>query len=268
MNIAFWNIKNNEEIYDTIIELIKQFDIDILLLAESPLGIFTDLKKHPRFNNFVQVSDGDSKVEVYSRVFKQNFKSILDAKRWTGYEIDIPQRLKINLFAVHFPSKVNWSEDSLALECVNFANDIKSMETKVGHKNSVLIGDFNMNPFEAGILSANGLNAIQDLLYSKTAKGRVVNDNHHDFFYNPMWNFFGDYKKPLGTHYHRNSGNVSNEWSILDQIIIRPDLSDLINKDSIKIISKIKKVDLGRYFNRPNDKEYSDHYPILINLNI
>lgn len=268
MNIAFWNIKNNDDIHDTIIELIKQKDVDVLILAEVPFGLFTDLKKHPRFKDFIQVSNGDSKVEIYSRIYKNNFKTILNARRWSGYEIDIPQRLKINLFPVHFPSKVNWTEESLALECVNFANDIKACEKKQGHQNSILIGDFNMNPFEPGILSANGLNAIQDLSYIEKMNRRIVNGKHHEFFYNPMWNFFGDYQKPLGTHYHRNSGNISYEWHILDQIILRPDLSDFIDNKSIEIITKINNIELGGTYQRPNDKEYSDHYPILLSLKI
>lgn len=268
MNIVFWNIKKNEEIYDKVIELIKENDVDILLLCESPFGIFSDLKKHPSFNTFRQVSDGDSKVEVYSRVSLNDFKIQRKAKRWTGFEFVVPQKIRINLFSVHFPSKVNWSEASLALECVNFANDIKKLEKDVGHQNTILIGDFNMNPFESGMMSANGLNAIQDLEYSKSSKGRIVNGIHYDFFYNPMWSFFGDKITPYGTHYSRNSENISYEWNILDQVIIRPDLSEHISKDSVDIITKINGVKLdGNYF-RPNTNMYSDHYPIKIHLNI
>ena len=83
-----------------------------------------------------------------------------------------------------------------------------------------------------------------------------------------MWNFFGDHSTPFGTHYNRNSGHVSIEWNILDQIILRPELSTLINSKSIEIIDKIKTINLDGYFNRPNDTEYSDHYPLLLNLTI
>lgn len=39
------------------------------------------------------------------------------------------------------------------------ARDTIRMEEKIGHKCTVLVGDLNMNPFETGLIAANGLHA-------------------------------------------------------------------------------------------------------------
>ncbi len=101
----------------------------------------------------------------------------------------IPSIINLNIISVHFHSKVNWSSASLALECTNLSRDIAIIENDTNCENTILIGDFNMNPFEDGIVAANGLNAIQDLNYSIQREKRIIDRVSYKYFYNPMWNF-------------------------------------------------------------------------------
>lgn len=191
------------------------------------------------------------------------------SKRWDAFLIEIPGVIRFNLFSVHFHSKVNWSESSLALECTNFIRDILFVESKTACDETILIGDFNMNPFEDGLVAANGIHAIQDLEYANnTTDGREIDGNKYKYFYNPMWNFFGDFKKPMGTHYHRTSHSVSQEWNMYDQVIFRPSLKAHLDKDYIQVIQRIKNYDLVGYYGRPKDNKYSDHFPLVFKLKI
>jgi hypothetical protein len=56
----------------------------------------------------------------------------------------------------------------------------------------VLVGDFNMNPFQEGVVAANGLNAVMARRVAARRRTRVVQEREYPFFYNPMWGHFGD----------------------------------------------------------------------------
>lgn len=285
MVIAFWNINNNTDLVDLLVDFVKEQSVDFLLLAESdknPKGkrnctvddiILDFLIKSKKVigKNFNLVPNSDFRVKTltsYDLSYVASKHSEINSERWSAILFDMPGLIKLNLFPVHFPSKVNWSDTSLALECANFARDIKHIEGKTNCSNSILIGDFNMNPFGKGVVAANGINALQDLNYLKdNPQGREVNGVFYRYFYNPMWNHFGDENVPFGTLYHRNSDLVSYEWNMFDQVILRPEMRSYLKKDSIQIVTKISGQRLTKKYERPDDN-YSDHLPIIVTLKI
>lgn len=285
MVIAFWNINNNTDLADVLLDLVKENDIDILLLAESHkspnnkrgcvvddiLLDFITKSKSKLASTFYIIPNSDFRVKVMSSLDPGCFNpknTLFNSSRWFAFYIDIPGIIKLNIFPVHFYSKINWSEISLALECVNFSRDIDLVERNTNCTNSILIGDFNMSPYEYGVVASNGIHALQDLDYlASKIKGKEIDGTFYKYFYNPMWNFFGDETTPYGTIYHRTPGHISHEWNIYDQIILRPDLKNHISKKSTKIITKIAGQSLLKRYDRPDDK-YSDHLPIMINLKI
>lgn len=273
MTIAFWNIYK-KELSDLLVEFVNEQNIDILVLAEAQEDTILEfLIKQKKINSkkiFFHIASG--KVSILSSYDISVFLKIntnSNSPRWEAYSITIPTIIKLNLFCVHFHSKVNWSEDSLALECVILAKDIEAIEGNSGIDNSIIIGDFNMNPYESGLVAANGLHALPDLNHiSKQTKGRMIDGVSYKYFYNPMWNFFGDNIVPYGTYYFREPGHVSQEWNIYDQVLYRPSLSKYIDKENIKIVHKIGNDDLINALNRPDKNKYSDHLPVLIELNL
>ena len=282
MVIAFWNInqkknsKKNVELSDTLIDFVSEHGIDILFLAEvndttrQNFLIKAKLKFPTRpFSHIVSSNARTTLLSSYATKSFQDLVSNYISPRWDSFLLEITGIVKLNLISVHFHSKINWSESSLALECANFARHINFIEKQTGCTDTILIGDFNMNPFEDGMVAANGLHAIQDLDYSfKTKKGRKIDGNPYPYFYNPMWNFFGDFQKPLGTHYHRTSGHISQEWNTYDQVIFRPSIKNYLDTNYIKIIDKIGLYKLTGSYGRPNDRDYSDHLPILLKLKV
>ncbi|MEM6803111.1 MAG: hypothetical protein AAF696_17025, partial [Bacteroidota bacterium] len=232
MKIAFWNI-NRKELSDLIVEFVNEQQIDVLILAESTEQTILDfIKKQSKYNpsrkfNIIAQSKVDL-LSVYDhKIFDIN-EDFINSKRWTYAKITIPGIIVFNLFCIHFHSKVNWSTDSQSLECVNLSRDIALVEEGTGIDETILIGDFNMNPYESGMVAANGLHALPDLDHIKDRKARVIDGVRYKYFYNPMWSFFGDSVKPYGTFYYREPGHVSQEWNIFDQVIYRPLLSKSI----------------------------------------
>lgn len=274
MNIAFWNVQK-KNISSILVDLVINDQVEILCLAEASDVLIIDFLKIINIRlpgrKFYDIPIKKGKVKVLSSLAPSVFNDCTHSfysKRWSALLISIPKRFTINLICVHFHSKVNWSEISLALECVNLSRDVLDIEKSNSCTETILIGDFNMNPFENGIVAANGLNAIPDLNYAVSNPIRRIDGTEYRYFYNPMWNYFGDNNLPYGTHYFRPSGHVSHEWHIYDQILIRPTLKQHFKKSDIKIITKIGTEDLTKTYNRPDKIKYSDHLPISINLTI
>jgi hypothetical protein len=72
------------------------------------------------------------------------------------------------------------------LECTELARTIGDEERHAGHSRTIVVGDFNMNPFEKGLVGASGLRATMARTVAERAS-RVIQGKPYSFFYNPMW---------------------------------------------------------------------------------
>ena len=159
---------------------------------------------------------------------------------------------------------MNWDDRDQAAEVCELAHQIRTLETRRGHARTILLGDFNMNPFDPGVVQAAGFHAAMTKAIAST-ESRVVQGREYPFFYNPMWGFFGDRTPgPPGTHYYR-AGHVSYDWNIYDQVLIRPQAFPWFD-DKIEIVTKIGEVDLLKKNGQPDPDVGSDHLPITFGL--
>ena len=131
-----------------------------------------------------------------------------------------------------------------------------------------MIGDLNAHPFQEGVYSADGLHAIMTRERAMKRQ-RVVGGNTYRYFYNPMWQFFGETPAgPPGTHYWSGSGtNAALFWYMLDQVLVRPVLLQHLPPDGVQIITHDGTISLARPHQKPNPDVGSDHFPILVRLN-
>ncbi len=182
-------------------------------------------------------------VKIYSRFLPSFFELVSDVGQISFHNILLPVKKPLLLGAVHFGSKMYLSENDQALRCTILAQQIREAETRVGHSRTLLIGDFNMNPFEVGMVAANGLHAIMDREIAKK-ESRMIQGNKYEYFYNPLWNYFGDMTPgPVATYYKDKSTEVNYYWHIFDQVLVRPMLINELSYDTLKIITNV-----GFYF--------------------
>jgi exonuclease III len=288
MTIGFWNVnnKNNKQeevLSDSLVNFTLENSLDILCLAEVKESTITNyLEKVNALSDsdYIKVeSSPKARLVVLSRFSESTFTDKSDiylSDRMVSYAVDVSHdevtkigKIKFNLIVIHFHAKNYWSNISQSMECVSINQNIKEVEKQCGNENTIVIGDFNMNPYESGMVAANGFHAISDLEYIKKNNGRKVANVDYPFFYNPMWNFLGDFKKPQGTFYYRESSHVSYEWHIFDQVLIRPGLKDyLVGEDYVKILTKIGDDSLVKAQGRPDKELYSDHLPITLTLTV
>jgi hypothetical protein len=205
-------------------------------------------------------------VRIFTRFSRRFLQPIFESPHVSIRRLALPARSEVLLAAVHLPSKLYWSSESQAFECTELAQRIAAEEDRAGHQRTVLVGDFNMNPFESGIVAAGGLNSVMSRRIAARAV-RTVQGREYRFFYNPMWSRFGDATgDTAGSYFYDSAEHVSYFWNLFDQVLVRPELAKSFDTNQVRILTSAGARSLVRPNGRPNDADYSDHLPIIFEL--
>jgi len=268
-SFLFWNI-NRKNLQRSIARLAWRYEVDVLMLAECEIEIgvlLRELNDGGRFGYHHSPCKSFRKIEVFAQFRREFIKPVEGSSyRLTIRHLKPPELTDILLAITHFPSKLHWSERSQAMECVELSDSIKKAENEVGHARTVLVGDLNMNPFEDGVVSANGLHSVMNR--SIAQKGtRVVQSQEYPFFYNPMWGLLGDGTPgPSGTYYYSRAEHRVFFWNMFDQVLIRPDLLSLFDNKVLEILESDGEVSFLSNAGLPDANVASDHLPVIFKL--
>jgi hypothetical protein len=269
ISLLFWNL-NNKALIKSVTNLVLKNQIDILMLVECPIepvDLLNSLNSEGDPEYFFAPGHCE-RIHIYTKFSDRYIKPIFEHDRLTIRHLKLPARMDILLAITHFPSKREWSGDSQSHECFNLAKDIKTAENSIGHSRTILVGDLNMNPFETGMVSANGLHAVMSKAIARK-RCRTVQQQQYPFFYNPMWSLLGDSTiGPPGTCYFPRSEHITYFWYMFDQVLIRPDLLELFRNEDLRILESDGEATLISKKGYPKSKEFSDHLPIFFKLEI
>ena len=262
--ILFWNI-NKKPLLSEIKFLCHDNEVDILVLAECELSDVSILQAiNPGVaRKYLAPFNPSSYLSFFYRYPPECISLVSDDGRTAIRKISPPIGKDFMVVALHLPSKLRMQDKEQVFECIRVIQSINEAEERLGHDRTLVVGDFNMNPFETGMVSADGFHAVMDRNVANN-ESRQVQGKECKFFYNPMWKLMGDEANDaLGTYYYR-SGHIAYFWNTFDQFLLRPSLLDYF-KD-VSIISRIENKTLLR--NNKIDKSFSDHLPIMIDLDI
>ncbi len=171
------------------------------------------------------------------------------------------------LFLVHLSSKLHLDEGDQSDLTTRVARQIGALEARFSHRRSIVLGDLNMNPFERGVVGSEGLHAT--MVREEAQKGgRVVHGDERSYFYNPMWRCLGRKRPdaPYGTYYYRSSSPMLFLWNVFDQVLVRPELVEAFDDESLEILTKAGDTDLLTKAGVPDQNVASDHLPIVFDL--
>ena len=270
MKFLYWNL-NKKVLEEVVVSMVHANDIDVIVLSE-PEGIdrsnlLIKLNKSQMQLYGLNVSPIDDPL-VISRLPSQSIENIGDRDHVSIKRIVPPLGKDMLLIAVHMPSKLYYDEDDQFAFSIRLMDDIAEIEGKLNHKRTVVVGDFNMNPFEKGMIAGDELHAVMDRTVARK-ESRIIGSERKYFFYNPMWNLFGDIKEPVGTYYYDNSSRQKNYyWNIYDQVIVRPALIDYFDEMSLEIIREAGGRSLVNKRGLPDKGKYSDHLPLVFKINV
>lgn len=240
LTLLFWNLggeKKFDERRDRLLAVLENlsraYHPNVVMLAECALKEDQVIKSiSTRKQTFRFEGDVKDKVHLFTDLPPRRCRIIAQdgiARRLTLYHLK-PTAEPVILGGIHFPDKYNMPDEKDALlEMLNYADTIRLVEDELRLTDrTILIGDFNRNPYESPMLAERSLNAKMTMGIALRAKTRA--------FYNPMWGYFGDQSPgPPGTHYYPKSEAGNHRWHILDQVLLRTGLIDSF--ESVKVLS-------------------------------
>ncbi len=242
LNFLFWNTHGNQ-IYDQIIALTQEKNTDLIILAECKLDIPL-LIGLLNSNRPQQYESSLSEVRTRQLVFIHNsavnaFRIIEDGLLGSFGVFNTDEGKEVIIAAVHFPSKRDRDDLDFHSFAEEFRKKLENLERVRKHSRSVIVGDFNMNPFEDGMIAAKCLHTVMDCEIAKK-RGRIVQGNFYKYLYNPMWGRMGDTSPgPSGTYFYQRSAQRDYFWHTFDQVLIRPDLLPAFPIDKLEVVQSV-----------------------------
>ena len=265
--IAFWNLARKRRL-ETLVSFINSYGVEILVVAEQDFRPSELMSAYAqRFGRTLFESVRVAKrIRVYSTFPDNLFHSLVDDSFISIKEYIPRVGNRILIVGVHFPSKLARQDVDYISLSARVSRQIAEFETRAGHDRTVLIGDFNMNPFEHGMSNADGFHGVMDRRIA--AKGsRTVDGEMRRFFYNPMWKVMGDSSAPaLGTYYKDVGRYVNHYWHTFDQVLLRPSLLEFFREGDLRLVHTVGSTSLLRQDGPGLDETVSDHLPLVLKL--
>lgn len=259
MKVLFWNTHKNPNINNVLCEVIAENNISLVVLAEYEGEIYELLKELAEIGINMQeyLTAGCDRIKIIG--IEQNISPGLQTK-YASFQIINNKDI---LCCIHLPSRLYSAGDGMRKITINnIMAGIAEIEEKVGTENTIILGDFNANPYDDECLEADKFHGIP--YYKEAArKARTIADKEFKMFYNPMWKFFGNCEKPFGTYYYSGNNIKNTFWNIYDQVIIRPSLKDRFL--NLQILTETQNRYLLNDRGYP-DKNISDHLPITFEI--
>ena len=268
--IAFWNLNRTNECAPSV-ELLTAFGVEILIVAERAFPTNDLLRAYQRATDRPLHAPGRipdiSRLTFFSVFPVGRFRDVRDNDYISIKEYSPASGRSLILVSVHLPSKLAMKTEEQIFQAQRVRREIDRAEAACGHDRTVVVGDFNMHPFENGMVASDALHGIMDRRIVEKG-GRTVLGEHHAYFYNPMWRLMGDSRnEALGTYFRSSGSHVHYFWHTFDQVLIRPSLLDAFQENELRIIENIGTRSLLSKSGLGPSKEVSDHLPLLFELN-
>jgi hypothetical protein len=267
LTFLFWNT-NRKPVGETISALAQEHRVDLVAIAEcatTPDEMMRLLNADETVFHFpFSAADG---IQIYTRFSGDFLTPLFESNRASIRRLHLPALPELLLAVVHAPSKLHARAESQAAEASILARRISGLEAEQGHSRTILMGDLNMNPFEAGVAASGYLHGVMSRQVASRGQRRVVGDDYA-FFYNPMWGHLGDrLGGPPGTHYYDNGEHFNYFWNVFDQVLIRPSLLEWFRPEDVRVLTRVRGTTLLTANGIPQT-QYSDHLPLLFALQV
>ncbi|MFK4426060.1 hypothetical protein [Bacillus sp. RC51] len=298
LKIFFWNIYGlNDSRKETanfdftiraIEELTKQNLFDIIIISECPNDNIRNLIESRLQNidkKYKNHSQFGSRIVIFHKLNNTSETINLELLSY----LTINSERKIMIVGLHLHGRnMGTSEEELYEDAAIYKQSIMYLAKQEEADDIIIIGDFNMDPFEKGLVSRKKFNAtfFRPVALGKIPEEETILDKikgeeptQYPYFFNPSWHLHGNGKNPHdnpeknipGTYYSRSSQNQII-YHMLDQVLISPNLIDNFNLEDFEIVTQYlyenKEVSLVSKNGIPIKKNYSDHLPIKFEVNI
>ena len=277
VTFLFWNL-GRKDLTGAVVAAVAEYGVDILILAEaeglSVKGCLFTLNRDAGHKYFCPAS-GSKRLTVLTKfdsAFMQHVATGEPAStaRWTFHRLHLPHCHAVIVASVHLRSKVRAGEADQYKRARRLSEEILRLEAIERSTRTLVVGDFNMDPFEPGMQACDGLHALLSRVEISQRRGSRRDDaTDYRMFFNPGWRLHGEQVSgPPGSYYYAGDGTVVQYWHLFDQVLIRPALLDGFSNSAIRILDSIAGEPLLDSAGRPDTARFSDHLPLLFRLEI
>lgn len=192
--ILSWNTgkKQTNLLTQVLTEIISENSLDILIFQEC-LGQYVNTLLDAQYDEILYPGTGIHKrVRIFLK--KNTFKSYSIKTEFNNKLVFV--HLKrigsndgFNIVGVHFYSKLNNTERQQLWKNLPFVEMINNLEkTHSNNNRTIVVGDFNYNPYETHFSDPNVFNAIDNRHLIDIFTLFPIGKRNHNYWYNPMWN--------------------------------------------------------------------------------
>ena len=272
-SFLFWNLAGNSPV-EALACITRQHDTDVLILAEwgglDTQALLAELGTAYALLPILLCR----KILLISRIPSSCWTPIRDTKDMTLRALQLPGAPELLVAAVHLPSRLrNNSPANQAALCETIAGSITTTENERQHTRTLLVGDLNQNPHDPGLVHATALNAVMAKSIARQQTRTLRGGRSYRMFFNPMWHLYGDaLDQPPGSYYYRTNEIDCLFWHLFDQVLVRPDLIDDLDVDTLEILAQYpapsgETVSLLTASGIPH-RAISDHLPLRFGLRL
>ena len=236
----FWNVNSRHSSATLVADLVKTHGVDVLVLAEPGDSTQDTLNAVVQrgVRRFVSDPFTCDNLQIFHRL--PVLTAEYDDGRMSIRRIRLgpsSSHVDLLLVAVHLPSKLHLSSEDQAAQCIEYVSEIRRAETRWQTKKTLVVGDFNMNPYEHGMVQTTGFHSVMNRRDALRGS-RIVQGRRYDFFYNPMWRCFGNgVRSPSGTYWKAETRPTACFWHIFDQVLVRPELVPAFDDRRLQVIT-------------------------------
>jgi hypothetical protein len=266
ISFLFWNLKQ-QPLRERIARMVVAHSVDVVIVAECAMQSATVSRaiNDVSANTFGVVPGSGTELRLFTRIGVNGRVLVEDSlEAWLGFRLSVPNLPDLSLFTLHLPSKLRTTEPDRMLDAAHLAADIQQLEQQEGHERTIVVGDLNVNPFEAPVAWAGGLHGVMDAGVAGRAS-REIRGREYPMMYNPMWGVFGDRTPgPSGTYYRTSSESVNYFWNTYDQVLVRPVLVPHLS--GVRVLDADGTDSLLTLNGLPDSVNGSDHLPLFFRL--
>lgn len=259
MRLAFWNIDGRDA---NVPLLAASGTLDVMGVAEArePHGIESRLRALDPGWRWV-AGTGDRTTVFVRGVHCEPLLG--SGSYWSVVALEPRGRPSLTMVIVHLRSRRFATPTDIGLDCVGLRADIVEIERLVGHRRTILLGDFNLDPYDVGLCDQRSLLAVMDRRLAVRLDERA--GTREAVFYNPMWSRMGDASDgPPGTYYRSRDDHHDYFFHTFDQVMVRPLLIGTLGR--VTVPRRVHGVDLVSTSDLPRRGVASDHLPIIVEL--
>lgn len=268
MNIAFWNVPGATRA-DHVASLVLEHHVDVLVAAEADRLDADTVADHLAplgpFESPGPFRGKGRKLLVLTRR-ELGARMVLEEQRQVAFRVT-KGGLDLLCVGLHLESGLWRRPGDAEAGLRRAAATIAKLEEEQGLDRTVVIGDFNVDPYFHGMADFESFHAVMDRRIA--ARGtRTFKGAKRRFFYNPMWSLLGDVdERSAGSYFDRGASShvAPMYWHTFDQALVRPALLRHLPERPVRLVSTLggrQCVDEDR---RPL-KAFSDHLPLLLTL--